>query len=72
MPLRLGLEDEIEIVLIVGDNCKTCNKTDTIINNSYPDKNVHFSIVNKVTKNLKSCVNVDNKLKKEASSMGCH
>lgn len=65
MPLKLSLEEKIEIVLIVGDNYKTYREAAIIFNNRHPDKNVHFATVSKIIKKFKCSGNVENKFKKK-------
>lgn len=54
MALSLSLEENIEIVLIVGDNYKTYRKAAAIFNNRHPDKNEHFGTASKIMKKFKS------------------
>lgn len=68
MPLKLTLDEKIEIVLIVGDNYKTYREAAVIFNNRHPNKNVHFSTISKIMKKFRRDGNVDNKFRKKHQS----
>lgn len=43
MPVKLTMQDKIEIILIVGDNYKTFREAAIIFNERHPKKNIHFT-----------------------------
>lgn len=65
MPVKLSIDDKIEIVLIVGENYKTCREAAEIFNNRHPDKAIHFTTVSDVINKFKSTGSVENKFRKK-------
>lgn len=63
MPPSLSLQEKIEIVLIYGENYKSCRETAEIFNGRHPDKNLNHSTVAKILKKFKETGTVDNKYK---------
>ena len=65
MPVKLSTEDKIEIVLIFGDNYKTCRETAEIFNNRHPDKIINFTTVRYLINKFKNSGSVENKFRKK-------
>ena len=62
MPATLSTQDEIEIVLIVGDNYyKTYREASEIFNNRHPEKNLHYVTVRKLLNKFRTFGDVKNK-----------
>lgn len=68
MPVKLSLEEKIEITLIVGENYKTYREAADIFNNRHPDKIIHFTTVRNILTKFKTSGNVENNFKKKHQS----
>lgn len=65
LPVKLSVDDKIEVALNFGENYKPCRETAEIFNKRHPDKIIHFTTVRCVINKFKSSENVENKFKKK-------
>lgn len=60
MPIKLTLNEKVEIVLLFGDNYKSCREVANIFNERHPEKRISHATVAKVLQKFKSTGNVEN------------
>lgn len=65
MPIKLSLQDKIEIVLIVGNNYKTYREAAFIFNQHHPDKIVSHTTVGRIFSKFKNSGSVENNFKQK-------
>lgn len=64
MPVKLTLQEKIELVLIVGDNYKTYREAAVLFNESHPENHISHMTVKNVVDKFKTTGSVENKFKK--------
>lgn len=69
MPVKLSVQDKIEIVQIVGDNYKSFREAAAIFNNRHPEQNIHYATISRIIKNFKTSGNVANNFKKKRRTL---